>query len=118
MIVFMSGLTQESFINARESAKNCAEEIHSHSGCSAYTHEDNKNERYHNEKKCIHKSDIEKNESFKNYKNPLESIFSAISGAGIKMDRDTLLIILLIVILLKNGTDKKLLFALGYIIIS
>lgn len=47
--------------------------------------------------------------------NPLGSLFSGIFSNG-KIDNDKLIIIMLIIILAKEGADLKLLIALGYII--
>ncbi len=57
------------------------------------------------------KSTPERNES----KDPLSGLFSKLFSGG-KMDNDKFIIIILIIILAKEGVDLKLLIALGYII--
>lgn len=60
--------------------------------------------------KCPEKTENEKNKS----NSPLNFLSGMFSGG--KIDNDKLIIIMLIIILAKEGADLKLLIALGYIL--
>ena len=89
--------THEMYNNSAQKAEKTTSEAH-------YAPKNNQSE-------CSSSSDTPSNNN-----NPLTGLLSGIFS-GNKIDNDKLIIILLIVILAKEGADLKLLIALGYIII-
>lgn len=97
----MSGLTQENFRGRKQTGAGCANKPHSEHHEHTYNC---------NGKNCDINGNIRNTNLFDN-------ISSIVSGLNIKMDNDTILLAFFIIFLARNGADKKLLLALGYILL-
>lgn len=95
----MSGLTQENFRGKKQTGAGCANKQHSEH------HEHTYNRKNHDVNGNIRNTNL------------FDNISSVISGLDIKMDNDTILLAFFIIFLARNGADKKLLLALGYILL-
>ncbi len=127
----MSGMTRDTFRYKKNDAICRTKEMHSRSQCNGCNENTCSGKNCRNEDECIYNhqeqnkgsdtSGTEKNHQKQNFQNGIQdiigNIISSFSGKNNKVDNDMLIIILFLIILAGNGSDIKLLLALGYILI-
>lgn len=127
----MSGMTRDTFRHKKNDAIYRTKEMHSRSQCNGCNENTCSGKNCHNEEECIYNqkeqnkgsdtSGTEKHHQKQNFQNGIQdiigNIISSFSGKNNKVDNDMLIIILFLIILAGNGSDIKLLLALGYILI-
>lgn len=126
----MSGMTRDTFRYKKNDAVRRTKEMHSRSQCNGCNENTCSGKNCRNEEECIYNQKNQNTNSNTanagqynqkpNYQNGIQdiinNIISSFSGKNNKIDSDMLIIILFLIILARDGADKKLLLALGYIL--